>query len=125
MKTKRRRRGATHRPLSIRERKRWNEHAEAMLELAMQIHERSRDFDTAVRDSISTGLAYIVHAAFDCRSIALGLPDIESIFSYVDSSTAEWFRQRGYVEWFSAGAAQLFHTTPPRHIAPLIRRAKV
>ena len=116
---KRRRRVSpfVHRPMSTSEKKRLNAAAEKMLSHARDVYELSRGFDTAVRDSVASGLAYLVHAAFDCRSIALDFKDFESDNAFTDNSTAEWFRERGYVEWFSAGAASLFNTTPPRRLA--------
>jgi hypothetical protein len=120
-KTKRRkrhtRRAFVRRPLSTAEKERWNNAAESMLQHCCEVYELSSGFDTAVRDSVASGLAYLVHAAFDCRAIALDLQDFESVNAFIDNSTAEWFRERGYVEWFAAGAASLFNTTPPRRLA--------
>ena len=107
----------THRALSTAEKKRWNDAADKMLAHCKEVYELSSYLDTMVRDSIASGLAYLVHAAFDCRSIALDFKDFESGNAFVDNSTAEWFRERGYVEWFAAGAASLFNTTPPRRLA--------
>jgi hypothetical protein len=121
--TKRKRRSSyVRRPLSPTEKKRWNTAAEKLLTHARELFDESANFDTAVRDSMATGLAYIVHAAFDCRSIALDFQDFEGMTSFIDNSVAEWFRERGYVEWFAAGAASLFNTTPPRRL--LITRRK-
>jgi hypothetical protein len=119
MKSKRihRRQSFTKRPLSAAEKKRWNDAADKMLTYCRDAWELSSGFDTAVRDSVATGIAYLVHAAFDCRSIALDFKDFESWISFIDNSTAEWFRERGFVEWFSAGAASLFSTQPPRRLA--------
>jgi hypothetical protein len=105
------------RTMSTAEKKRWNDAAEKLLNHCREVYELSSGFDTAVRDSVASGLAYLVHAAFDCRSIALDFKDFESGNAFIDNSTAEWFRERGYVEWFSAGAASLFNTTPPRTLA--------
>jgi len=105
------------RTLSTAEKKRWNNAADKMLSHCREVYELSSGFDTTVRDSVASGLAYLVHAAFDCRSIALDFKDFESSNAFIDNSTAEWFRERGYVEWFSAGAASLFNTTPPRRLA--------
>ncbi len=103
--------------MTAAEKKRWNNAAENMLSHCRDIWEESSGFDTAVRDSVASGLAYLVHAAFDCRSIALDFQDFESGNAFIDNSTAEWFRERGFVEWFAAGAASLFNTTPPRRLA--------
>ncbi len=116
-KPKHRRRTFKRRPLSTAEKKRWDGAADKMLEHCSEVYHLAGGFDTAVRDSVASGLAYLVHAAFDCRSIAQDFKDYESQNAFIDNSTAEWFRQRGYVEWFSAGAASLFNTTPPRRLA--------
>lgn len=116
-KPRRRRSAFVHRPLTTAEKSRWNKAADELLEHSRELHELSSHFDTAVRDSMASGLAYIVHAAFDCRSIALDLKDFESMNAFINNSTAEWFRERGYAEWFAAGAAALFNTTPPRRLA--------
>lgn len=121
-KRKTHRKSPYRRPLSRLERKRWNDVADRLLAHCSEIFEMSADFDTAVRDTVAQGLAYLVHSAFDCRAIAHSYKDFETWSSYIDNSTAEWFRARGYVEWFAAGAATLFNTTPPRRLA---ERAKM
>ena len=103
--------------MSAAEKKRWNDAAQKLLTHCREVYELSAGFDTAVRDSVASGLAYLVHAAFDCRAIAHEFEDLESWSAFIDNSTAEWFRERGYVEWFAAGAASLFNTTPPRQLA--------
>jgi hypothetical protein len=103
-----------HRKLSEAEKNRWNSAAQKLLDHCDEIFRLSRGFDTAVSDSVANGLAPLVHAAFDCRAIALDFKDLESSSSFITNSTAEWFRSRGFVEWFAAGAAMLFNTTPPR-----------
>ena len=112
------------RKLTEAKKKRWNEAADKMLTYCREVFELSNGFDTAVRDSVSSGLAYLVHAAFDCRAIALDFKDFESSNVFIDNSTAEWFRERGYVEWFAAGAASLFNTTPRRILRDLPKVAR-
>jgi hypothetical protein len=105
------------------EKKRWNQAAESILSHCKEVFDLAYNFDTAVRDTVSEGLAFLVWSAFDCRAIALDFKDYESRNAFIDNSTAEWFRQRGFVEWFVAGAAALFHTTPPRRLAPTLHPA--
>lgn len=103
--------------MSQAEKRRWNDAADKMLTHVQAVFDLASGFDTAVRDSVSDGLAYLVYAAFDCRAIALELKDFESINSFIDGSTAEWFRQRGYAEWYCCGAGAMFHTSRPRTLA--------
>ena len=83
------------------------EHAEALWTKA--------DFDTAVRDDVAVGLAYIIRAAFDCQALDFNLQGLE--FSlYIEQKTAEWFRKREFSEWFCLAAASGFNTSRPRSI---------
>jgi hypothetical protein len=83
------------------------EHAEALWVKA--------DFDTAVRDDVAVGLAYIIRAAFDCQALDYNLQGLE--FSlYIEQKTAEWFRKREFSEWFCLAAASGFNTSRPRSI---------
>lgn len=116
MTRNRRRRSPRNRRIGAAEKKRWNAAADKLLAHCRDVYKLSAGLDTAVRDSVASGLAYLVHAAFDCRCIAMDFKDFESGNAFIDNSTAEWFRERGYVEWFSAGAASLFNTTPPRNL---------
>ena len=70
---------------------------------------------------MADGLAYLVHSAFDCHAQAMEFPKLESWISFIENSTAEWFRSRGFVEWYCGAAASLFRTTPPRRLNPVIR----
>ncbi len=74
--------------------------------------------DTAVRDSVSNGLAYLLHSAYDSQACSLGL-DGPAFHAFVEGATAEWFRERGYAEWFCHGAAALFNSSRPRTIAEI------
>ena len=117
--TKRRRRRlrkATHRFPSPSAVAAYRAQADRYLKQVSEIFKDSANLDTAVRDSISTGLASIVHAAHDCLA-----------WAFIESSTAEWFRTRGFAEWFCAGAANLFCTSRPRILSECIvfpKRAK-
>lgn len=105
------------RKITAAEKKRWDNAADLLLQQCAEIFEQSSHFDTAVRDTVAEGLAYLVHSAFDCREIALDMRDYESINSFIDNSTAEWFRERGFAEWFCCAAASLFRTSRPRTLA--------
>ena len=115
-KPRTRRRSFGRRPLTRTQRDFWTDQGEFLLSYAAELWRISADFDSAVRDSIARGLAYIVHAAFDCNAIAFDFQDFESSNAYIDNRTAAWFRERGYAEWFCAGAAALFNITPPRQL---------
>lgn len=107
----------THRALTLAEGKRWNAAANDLLLHAQQIFDLSANFDTAVRDDIAQGLAPIVRAAYDCRANAQYFDDTNTWMAFIDSCTAQWFRDHGFVEWFCVGAATGFNTTPPRTVA--------
>jgi len=106
-----------HREISPAARKRWNAEAEALLVHAQTIFDMSANWDTAVRDSTAKGLAYIVHAAYDCQACAIDFANTDAWMAFIDAAVAQWFREREFAEWFCVGAANLFQTTPPRHIA--------
>ena len=101
MTIKRRRRRKVvpmRRPVSRAERRRWNAAADKLLERTEEMFELSGDFDTAVRDSVSTGLAYIVNAAYDCRACGMDFSNTEKWLTFIESATGEWFRKHGFVE---------------------------
>lgn len=115
----------THRhAMSSGTKRAWNKAADELLQKADEMWSLSADLDTAVRDSMAQGLAYIVNCAFDCRALAMEFQDLESWNAFIDNSTAQWFKNRGFVDWFCGAAASLFHTTPPRNLADvkIIRR---
>ena len=85
----------------------------ALLDHAGKIYERAKGFDTAVRDSVSVGLAAVVTAAYDSLAIAQAVPN-DFRESFVATSTAEWFREKGFTEWFCIGASSEFRTSLPR-----------
>jgi hypothetical protein len=92
-----------------------------LLETAQEILSRSSMLDTAVRDTVAQGLAYIVHAGNDCLVSGKSLPTMPWLMA-IDGSTEEWFRSRGFVPWFCRAAASLFHTSYPRE---LVREPRV
>lgn len=93
--------------------KRYDALAKEFLDASGAIFDRIGDVDTAVGDGIAKGLAYIVEAGYDCQATSLELQD-EAFWSFTQSSTAEWFRSRGFAEWFCQGAGHCWRTHPPR-----------
>src|ERR1700723_2213639 len=78
-----------------------------LLATAEEIWKQSDNLDTAVRDNISQGLAYIVSAGNDCVASNLNFTT-EQWMSFIDNATANWFRNRGFAEWFCIAAATHF-----------------
>lgn len=110
MKTQRTRRQAlTHRKPKVN--KGLDLLGQDLLAEAQSLFERTTDLDTAVREVVHDGLAYIVHAAYDTLACANCVSDLD-FGTYIQTKTYEWFRDRGFVEWFCVGASTLFQTTP-------------
>lgn len=98
----------------------------SLLDHAEEIFHLASGLDTAVRDDVSQGLAYIVAAGYDSLASNLNLPT-EGWMSWIDMSTADWFRRRGFAEWFCVGAAAGFRKSRPRTLQERIikiRRVK-
>ena len=112
------------RPITPAEKARWNRAADAMLKHCEDAWSLATGFDTAVVDTVAEGLAHLLNAAYDCRAIALDFRDFESRNSFIDGSIAEWFRVRGFAEWFCLAAASGFRTSRPRILAPRIVTVK-
>jgi hypothetical protein len=89
--------------------------SKALLEQADEILAMVNGLDTAVRDNVAVGVSYIVHAANDCAALNLDL-SVDQWMSYIEKATADWFRARGFAEWFCAGAATGFRTSRPREL---------
>jgi hypothetical protein len=85
--------------------------AKLYLDRAGELFAACDSMDTAVRDSVCTGLAYLVNAGYDCQACSV---DLDQFHEFVDSKTAEWFRSRGFAEWFCIGASRLFNSSKPR-----------
>ena len=92
--------------------------ATTMLEQAQALFEGSSYLDTIIRDITAEGLARIVYCAYDTQAIAARteftegtLSDFDAV-NYIQSKTYDWFREKGFVEWFCVGASTLFRTTP-------------
>ena len=116
MKTKQRKRATRNATYAKR--------SQRLLQMADEMWRLADDFDTAVRDDVSTGLAYIVHSAYDCEAQNLKNPSTESWMAYIDNATAEWFRHRGFAEWYCLAAASLFHTSRPRILAEVMVKVR-
>ena len=80
--------------------------------------EAASGLDTAIRDDVAQGLAYLVYSAYDSiscsRGIGWGSDDYSAGYAYVAGSTAQWFRERGFAEWFCIAAGCLFNNQRPR-----------
>ena len=87
--------------------------AATLLQTADEAFKASAGLDTAVRDSISQGLAHVVEAAFDSEAVARGYEGID-FDVFVLKATAQWFREREYTEWFCEAAAVCFRSSRPR-----------
>ncbi len=85
--------------------------AGAMLDHAQQLFDSAADLDTAVRDVVYEGIARIVYAAYDTKGCAECISDFD-FAGYIEQRTYEWFRERGFVEWFCVGASTLFRNSP-------------
>lgn len=118
-KTKRRTHRATHR--AKRFNKQLDDTGKWLLEIAEDIYYRVSSLDTAVRDDVCEGLARIVHAGNDCVAANLNL-NTEQWMSFIDGATADWFRRRGFAEWFCVAAANGFRKSRPRDLAERIVR---
>jgi hypothetical protein len=114
----------SRRSVSPAEKKRWNDAAQLILDRCDELFDLSGNFDTAVRDSMAQGLAPLVQAAFDCRAQTIEFADTEAWMLFIDTSTAEWFREKGFVEWFAAAAGMQFRTTPPRVLTAAIEHRR-
>ena len=98
----------------------------AILQHAEDLWKLSSGLDTAVREDMATGLAHIVAAGYDTIASNLDLPT-EGWMSYIDGATADWFRKRGFAEWFCVGAGAGFRKSRPRTLSerPPIRIRRV
>jgi hypothetical protein len=97
--------------------------ADAMLKHAQEVLDLASGLDTAVRDEVAEGLAYVVYAAYDTMGIAECVSDFDAV-AFIQAKTYEWFRERGFVEWFCAGASTLFRTSPRSFFRMKVRKAR-
>ncbi len=93
-------------------------YADETLRVCAERWEAAADLDTAVRDDVAQGLAYLVYSAYDSisasKAIGWGADDYSSSYAFVAGSTAQWFRERGFAEWFCVAAGSLFNNQRPR-----------
>ncbi len=102
---------------------RLNTAATAMLNHAQELFDNSNGLDTAVRDVVHEGLARIVYAAYDTKGCAECISDLD-FAGYIEQKTYEWFRERGFVEWFCVGASTLFRNSPREFFRMRTAKAK-
>ena len=121
MKTRR----FTHRAPSPATLKAYKRHGENLLAQAATIWNEADLLDTAVRDDVATGLAHLVHAAYDSIANSIDISDTTAWMAFIDNATAEWFRERGFAEWFCLAAACTFNTSRPRTLVELQHTVKV
>jgi hypothetical protein len=112
---KRLRKVATRRPGPI---KALDRYAEETLRICAERWDAAAGLDTAVRDDVAQGLAYLVYSAYDSisvsKAIGFGSDDYSSSYAFISGSTAQWFRDRGFSEWFCIAAGCLFNNQRPR-----------
>lgn len=89
--------------------------ADDILAKCQEMFDQGAGLDTAVRDTMASGLAYLLHVAYDCRACALGIEN-EEFATYIDGCVAAWLREREYTEWFCIAASRLFSTSDPRRL---------
>ena len=94
--------------------KRLNDCGKNLLEHAEEIWRKADGLDTAVRDQIAEGVAQIVRAGYDCLATNIPYQTTDAWMAYIDHATAEWFRGRGFAEWFCIAASCGFNSSRPR-----------
>lgn len=90
------------------------ERGEALLNLAYEAWQKADGLDTAVRDEVAEGVARIVRAGYDCLASNIPYHTTDEWMAFIDHATAEWFRDRGFAEWFCIAAARGFNSSRPR-----------
>jgi hypothetical protein len=96
-----------------------NERGQLLLRLAQATWDAADGLDTAVRDEIAQGVALIVRAGYDCLASNMDIP-VDAWMNFIDHSTAEWFRNRDFAEWFCIGAARGLNSSRPRNLSDVI-----
>ena len=108
-------------------RKRFNKQMQDMgrflLDSSEEIWHKAQGLDTAVRDDIAEGLAHVVHAGYDCLASNHDLTT-EGWMSFIDTATADWFRSRGFAEWFAIAAANGFRCSRPRILSERVVKVR-
>jgi hypothetical protein len=92
--------------------------AKRQFELAEAIFQECGGLDTAMRDISHDGLARLIYVAYDTIACNQNWPP-EQAQQFIEQSTAEWFRSRGFVEWYCIGASHCFSRIPPRSRADI------
>jgi hypothetical protein len=92
--------------------------AKHQFELAEEIFKECGGLDTAMRDISHDGLARLIYVAYDTIACNQNWPP-EQAQQFIEQSTAEWFRSRGFVEWYCIGASHCFSRIPPRSRADM------
>jgi hypothetical protein len=123
MSTRRRLRAVTHR--KFRFNKAMNDRGKALLDLAYELWQKADGLDTAVRDEIAEGVARVVRAGYDCLASNIPYHTTDEWMAYIDHATQEWFRERGFAEWFCIAASRGFSSSRPRDLAERIVRVRV
>lgn len=103
--------------------KAYDQVAKLYLDRAEEIFKASDGLDTAVRDSVAEGLAFIVHAAYDSQACSVNL-DSESFHDFIAKKTSQWFASRDFVDWFCQGAACLFNSSQREVFHTLMLKGK-
>jgi hypothetical protein len=84
--------------------------------------------DTAIRDDVAQGLAYLVYSAYDSisasRAMGFGEDTYASGYAFVSGSTSQWFRERGFAEWFCIAAGCLFNNQRPRILSEMNHKVR-
>lgn len=91
-----------------------NDCGTSLLEHAEELWRKADGLDTAVRDEVAEGVAFIVRAGYDCLATNIPYHTTDEWMAYIDHATAEWFRDRGFAEWFCIAAARGFNSSRPR-----------
>jgi len=110
--TRRKTHAVTHR--KHRFNKALNDCGTSLLEHAEELWRKADGLDTAVRDEVAEGVAFIVRAGYDCLATNIPYHTTDEWMAYIDHATAEWFRDRGFAEWFCIAAARGFNSSRPR-----------
>jgi hypothetical protein len=97
-----------------------NDCGRSLLEHAEELWHKADGLDTAVRDEVAEGIARIVRAGYDCLATNIPYHTTDEWMAYIDHATAEWFRDRGFAEWFCIAASRGFNSSRPRILAERI-----
>jgi hypothetical protein len=102
-----------------------NDCGRSLLEHAEELWLKADGLDTAVRDEVAEGIARIVRAGYDCLASNIPYHTTDAWMAYIDHATAQWFRDRGFAEWFCIAASCGFNSSRPRILAEKIVRVRL